>query len=285
MPSDVRQERVTPKIELLTEADIPHNVALAQSVGWKDTESDWLVAYESALVFGVRGGTGLIAQGALGLFGDVGTVAKLVVSQDLQRHGLGQSLLDAILEVAKTKKVKHLGLVATPQGRPLFESRGFVPVGEVVVLMGTPHVPIGHGHAPSLEDLEAAIVLDEQLLHCKRNRMVRARERQATATAGLKGQSGQLKGYALATELGSHALIGPVVAEDEETAQSLIIGLCQELDEAVRIDVPSDHQSFRQWLRNIGLREQGTRVEMHLGQEQLPYRVKERFALATQAWG
>ena len=265
--------------------DIPGNLALCEAAGWKDTEGDWQVVHECALVLGIRGAEGLLGQGVLGLFEGVGTIAKLVVAKDLQRQGLGKQLLDALLEVAKNKQMGTLGLVTPAQGRPLYESRGFMAMGDIVVFMGNPHLPLGHGHVAALEDLDGAIALDERWLNCKRGRMLRARERQAVATAALTSPEGVMKGYAMATQFGSHALIGPVVADNEETAQGLITGLGQELDDAVRIDVPAEQVDFRHWLRSIGLREQGTRLEMGRGEPTLPWRVEQRFALATQAWG
>jgi GNAT superfamily N-acetyltransferase len=283
MPSIKGKEGALPEVEILTDVDISLNVALAHAVGWQDTEGDWKVIHESALVVGVRDGTRLVAQGALGSFGGVGTIAKLVTAPDRQHSGLGRRVLEVLL--TKAKGLATVGLVATPQGRRLFEAQGFVVEGEIVVLMGTPQVPLGHGHASPIEALEEALALDRRLLGCDRSKMLRSREGQALATAGVTGATGTLCGYAMATELGSHAMVGPVIAEDEEGARNLVVGMCRELGDAVRIDVPSDQQSFRQWLRSIGLREQGTRVEMRRGSSPLPYRVRQRYALATQAWG
>jgi len=52
----------------------------------------------------------------------------------------------------------------------------------------------------------------------------------------------------------------------------------------VRLDVPGEHRAFRDWLRGLGLVERGVHLEMARGRV-LPWRVSERFGLATQAWG
>jgi len=285
MSMNVVEKQSKPRVEKLNVADISENVHLAQSVGWQDTESEWQVVYAAATVLGVRNSSGLVAQGALGLFGKAGSIAKMVVAKDLQRTGLGQLILEALFREATKQKIDCLGLVATTQGRSFYEASGFVPTGDVVVFMGTPHIPLGHGHATPLENVEHALELDKRLLGCDRSRMLRAREQGAIATASALATDGKLKGYAMATEFGAHALIGPVIADNFETAQWLIISLCQELEGAVRIDVPSDHADFRHWLRSIGLKEQGTRTEMVRSKGALLWRVPERFALATQAWG
>jgi ribosomal protein S18 acetylase RimI-like enzyme len=269
MPAAVRQGNTQPKVETLTAKDIPGNLALSESAGWKDTEGDWQVVHECAVVLGLRAsaatsGGALIGQGVLGLFENAGTIAKLVVAKELQRQGYGKRLLDALLETAKKKKIGTLGLVTPTPGRSLYESRGFVAMGDIVVFMGNPHLPLGHGHVAALEDMDAAIELDGRWLNCKRGKMLRARERQAVATSAVLAADGSMKGYAIATQFGSHALIGPVIADHLETAQALITGLGQELEDAVRIDVPAEQVGFRHWLRSIGLREQGTRLEMGL---------------------
>lgn len=270
-------------IETLTAKDIASNVALAQTVGWKDAAGDWQVAYETATVLGVRGPNGLLAQGALGTFGNAGTIAKLVVAPTVQRQGLGRRLLEALLQEAEQKELKSVGLVATAVARPLFQQLGFAPAGDIVVLMGSPTVFLGHGHVQALENLKAAQTFDQKRLFCDRAKMLRAREKQALATASVIDERRRMKGYAIATSFGTHAQIGPVVADSDEVAETLVGGLCRELEDAVRIDVPAEQTGFRHWLRGLGLLEQGTRVEMARGSE-LPWRVPARYALATQAW-
>ena len=155
MSAAVRKESPKQKIEPLSAKDIPENLILAQSAGWKDTEGDWQVLYECALVLGIRGDKGLIAQGALGLFESVGGIAKLVVAHASQGQGYGKQLLDALLDAARKKRVETLGLVTQAQSRSLFESRGFVTMGDIVVFMGSPNLPLGHKHVAAIEDIES----------------------------------------------------------------------------------------------------------------------------------
>ena len=41
-------------VETLSEADISRNLALSKSVAWPDTESEWRVIHQAALVLGVK---------------------------------------------------------------------------------------------------------------------------------------------------------------------------------------------------------------------------------------
>lgn len=278
-----------PLIETLTPSDIPDNVALAQAVGWQDVESDWRVLHDAALVLGARRERRLVAQGALGVYGKAGTIAKMVVAPECQRGGLGAALLDALLHEASRQSVTIIGLVATPFGQPLYERRKFVTVGEVVVLTGTParitsDVALTEIGCGPLNDARVAADLNEQWLGCSRAAMLGARFREAAATAMTLSAAGP-RGFAMATAQGPLSLVGPIIAETENDARALTRHLFVNLSGGVRVDVPAEQGAFRTWLRGLGLRELGARSEMALGAARLPWQVPQRFALAAQAWG
>jgi GNAT superfamily N-acetyltransferase len=276
---------IEPAIERLTPETLLDNVALSRSVGWQDTESDWRVLHEAAMVFGVRRAGRLVAQVALGAYGAAGTVAKMVVAPEAQGQRIGARLMDALLAEAERRAMPVLGLVATDQGRPLYERRGFVAAGETVVLVGTPAPPAVTGDAVPLADAATAARVEARWMGCSRAALLGARFREAIATAALVGADGSACAFAMATAQGPVALIGPIVAETEDQARLLIATLFRTAPGPARIDVPAEHAGFRAWLQQLGLREQVRRAEMARGAAQLPWQVAQRFALASQAWG
>jgi GNAT superfamily N-acetyltransferase len=268
-------------IELLSRASILENVRLSQSVGWTATEAEWQVIYDAALVLGIRRQGELVGQGALGLFGGTGTIAKMVVAPSAQRQGVGGRILDALLVEAEQRAFGPIGLVATPFGKPLYESRGFVAVGDVVIAMGTPRID-----APSSDEPETSIVHDaEQVLGL---------ERRFTSGARLAMLSGRLRhscatalsrdGFALATAHEKGTQVAPILARDERSARALARAIFRAVPGPVRLDVPGAQASFRRWLTELGLVEKGVHTEMARGGA-LPWHVPARFCLATQAWG
>jgi GNAT superfamily N-acetyltransferase len=280
---------IEPRIDRLTTETLRDNVALSRSVGWQDTESDWRVLHAAATVFGVRDEGRLVAQVALGVYGGggsgAGTVAKMVVAPEVQGRRIGARLLDALLAEAERGALPVLGLVATTEGRPLYERRGFVACGETVVLTGTPtgfDVPEAAG---PLADADAAARLEQRFMACSRAALLGARFREAIATSALVDADGGVRAFAMATAQGPVALIGPVVAEREDDARVLISSLFARAPGPARIDVPAEHAGFRAWLRQRGFAEQVTRAEMARGAARLPWQVPQRFALASQAWG
>lgn len=273
------------RVERLAIDVIRQNVALAHEVGWPDTEGDWTVIHEGAMVVGAWAEGGLVGQGALGLYGRAGTIAKMIVAPRFQRRGLGAQILQVLLAEAASRSMTTLGLVATPLGRPLYEREGFVPVGDVVGLGGMPGALSPDRSTSSLEHVEPLLAVDQRWLGCSREAMLRARFRAATTRLSIVGRGGELAGYALVTAQGEHSVVGPVVAETEVQARALVRSILCSVAGPVRIDIPGEHVAFQQWLGTLGLREQKRRSEMARGCGSLPWQAPQRFALAAQAWG
>jgi len=265
-------------VEALSVQDLPQNVALSKSVGWPDTEAEWAVIYQAALVLGIRREGALIAQGALGLFESAGSIAKMVVAPSAQKQGLGARVLDELLAEVERRSLRRVGLVATPAGRRLYESRGFTPVGDVAILMGTPSGDGESSDSASIADVEQACAIERRFTGSARSAMLSGRLRDASASAICDG------GFALATSQPNGSRVGPIFAESQEMARNLTRRLLPRLPCPVRFDVPGEQRAFRDWLQGLGLVEKGVHLEMSRGGA-LPWQVPARFGLATQAWG
>jgi GNAT superfamily N-acetyltransferase len=274
---------VSPVIELLTVADVPHDVALSRSVHWPDTEADWRALHAGARVLGIRNSGKLVAHGALGDYGVAATLAKMVVAPDQQRRGLGAKLLDALLAHADERSIP-VGLCATDQGRRLYETRGFVESGRIVIFTGAPvpEAELGLGDVAPL-DVATALELDRRFSGCDRSRMLAARL--ADARAGFVLRAPGEVGFGMVTQQEPFCVVGPIWAETEQGARMLARALLGAARGPFLINVPAQHVGFRSWLSELGLQEQAERSEMARGAPQMPWQCRQRFALATQAWG
>lgn len=269
-------------IELLGAADAPANVALSQRVGWKDAMGDWHTLHAAARVLGVREQGQLIAQGALGDYGAAASLAKMVVAPEFQGRGLGRRLLEELLAPARERGIP-VGLCATDQGRPLYEKAGFLASGELMILFGTPRSALSMPESvESLVDAATAIELEQRFVACDRSRMLRARLGQANAAFCVTGSE---PGFVMASPFEAGSVVGPLFASSDATARRLLEAVFSRVPGAVRIDVPMQHTALRTWLVELGLHEHSLRVEMVSGAARTPWQVRERFALATQAWG
>jgi GNAT acetyltransferase-like protein/acetyltransferase (GNAT) family protein len=203
----------------------------------------------------------------------------MVVAPEAQRRRLGSQLLDELLAEAERQSIGVVGLVATPFGRPLYESRDFSVTGELAVLSGTPELHALSTAALPITDPGLPERLDRRFISCSRAQVLSARFGVAVATACLPNA------YGMATAFEGQALVGPVIAETEGEARQIASALFAAVKRPVRIDVPVEHDGFRAWLRGLGLGELGVRPEMARGSTRLPWQVPERFALIAQAWG
>lgn len=269
------------QVESLDSVDLSQNVTLSRSVGWQDVESDWRVLHAAAEVLGIRHEGRLVAHGALGDYGLAASLAKMVVAPELQRRGLGARLLDHFLALADARRIP-VGLCATEQGRPLYASRGFEVSGELVIAFGRAELPpaVVDPEIVAL-DVERAVEEDRTFSGCDRGRMLRARIAEASAAYALDGRPG----FGIATQHGENALIGPILAANQDDARRLCQALLSRVARPARVDVPLEHVELRRWLVQLGLREMSVRVEMARGAGRLPWQASQRFALATQAWG
>jgi len=270
------------EIERLASTELSQNVALSRSAGWQDSESEWRVLHEAADVRGLRREQRVVAQVAFGDYGTCATIAKMVVAAEAQRQGWGGRLLDGCIAEAEARGIP-LGLCATDQGRPLYESRGFTVSGELMILFGRPDwgTEADDSVVPLL-DAERALEYDLRFSGCDRRRMLRARFREAIASFEAQGEA---RGFGLATAQGENALVGPILAESEQGARALLRAIFKAVDRPLRLDVPLQHVELRRWLVQLGLREMSVRVEMARGAGNVPWQSPQRFALATQAWG
>jgi hypothetical protein len=75
------------------------------------------------------------------------------------------------------------------------------------------------------------------------------------------------------------------LAETEDGARALFSALALQTRGPLRLDVPLERTSFRQWLVTRGLGEMSRRVEMARGAARVPWQTPQRFALSSQAWG
>ena len=67
----------------------------------------------------------LAASGRLGLVGDVAIYDRIRVQDAHQRRGLGRALMAALGEAANRAGASRWVLVATPEGRALYETLGW----------------------------------------------------------------------------------------------------------------------------------------------------------------
>jgi GNAT superfamily N-acetyltransferase len=297
-------------IRRLDMSDLPRWIALAHAVDWywEEAQTAWYAA--SGAVWGLWQQDALLAT--VGLYGEgpsLRWLGVLIVHPSWQRRGLGERMVHHALTFAPGA----VGLVATRQGQPLYEKLGFVEVGTVVRMQylathgeAAPPLPTAWAgealvlHTPADAEVRplsapdpALVRYDEAVTGLRREGMYRAllgtdlpgRRWGVIAT----DRNGDVLGLGWAFRRTDTIVIGPVLAENEETAAQLIWALSTSSAAmgALRwtMDVPSEQAAFLTRLTEHGWLTTQTSAVMLRDAEHLPGDRALLFALAAPALG
>jgi GNAT superfamily N-acetyltransferase len=204
-------------VRLLNAADIPAAVQLSAEAGWNQTCEDWQLlvdlAPEGCLATEVNGE--LAATTTLFCYGQrLAWIGMVLTKVSYRGRGLARCLLTEALHQADRKGVETVKLDATEQGHPLYEKLGFR--SEQVVERwsrpgptGTPEAAAGAPRSRewNASDTDAFGVDRSQLL----DKLAERNPPFSVARSYLFTRPGRQTAY-----------LGPCVADDLETARTLV---------------------------------------------------------------
>lgn len=157
--------------------------------------------------------------------GALAWVGGMVVDPTVRRRGVARALLHACLDHASARRTQVIGLDATEEGRPLYASTGFAPVAATRRWMAertqTPRPSRSVAVYPaSVAELAEIGAFDRPRFGANRGPWV-ANVLQTfphRAFVAYRRAGGTLAGYVL----GQDRFVGPLVADDAETASVLL---------------------------------------------------------------
>ena len=264
--------------------DLEECVALTQEVKWPHRLADWqlmlqlgegVVAEQQGRVVGTtlywRWGT---QRAAIGL---------VIVASKLRGQGIGRALLQHTL---RQLAGWQLQLHATEAGAPLYRRAGFVEAGSVIqyqtaALAASPSAALPH--EAQLGDLPALAQLDYRANGFRRLTLLRQLFQHGARIILLQHQAKPL-GFAVTRRFGHGYVIGPVIAPDRQTAQTLITQAMQPLaGRFVRIDSYAS-AGLGPWLQSLGLAPVDAPLRMVHGSDWRPQGMTA-WSLMSQAMG
>ncbi|WP_285671841.1 GNAT family N-acetyltransferase [Paralimibaculum aggregatum] len=276
--ADFRPEHLPGALRLVAEARWPHR---AEDLAFFLRLSRGIVALDGGQVVG----TTLLTR-----FGPVAVMSMIVVDARLRGRGIGRRMMEQVMAGAA---VAELRLVATEEGRPLYEKLGFAVTGEIVQHQGIaapqaadlPSGDVSWVDGAEREALLPAIAaLDAEAAQADRASLV-----SALAGAGriaVLRRRGAPAGYLALRAFGRGDVAGPVVAPDRPGAEALLsaaLAACE--GRFLRIDTPAE-TGLGDWLAARGLAHAGGGLAMRRGAPALPApQTHHLFALAAQALG
>lgn len=276
-------------IDRVRQTDIPDVVRLSARIGWDYSEEEMEVVLRSGHFFAHRGPGGkVVSTAAIFPYSTLASLGVVMVDPDYRRRGLATRLVDACISAVPDRPIL---LVATEEGKPLYEKLGFKTVGTLDKLVAKRYTGglqrMTHQqtvHPASEKDIEEIIDLDEKAFGARRERLLRLRIKQAAFGAVLRNRTGKAVGFALGVPGPELMVIDPVVAPDEEAAALLIDRIAGWAPGPMRIDIPSQHQRLADFLTRCGFETVRKPPVMMRNGSALPPR-EHLFAVASQAFG
>ena len=254
------------RVRRLGPGDLTSCMALSVDRGWLPEKRKWSLLLEATEAFGVDAPDGGLAGAVvLARYGERhASVGMMLVAARYGGRGLGRALMTHLLDAAGDATIT---LFATEMGRPLYERLGFKPVRRSVAFTGTFRVSLGDRGLPAATrpatdaDLPAILEIDQAAFGADRSGIVRRLPSFAdtillsrtTRGAVIPEPSAGPTGYAAVWWNGQTAVIGPVIAPDDETARRLITDLAADLRGPVRLDLDPDRPELPAWAQACGL--------------------------------
>lgn len=280
--------------------DLRRCADLSEDRGWLREEHKWRLLLAAGSGYGVDApdGRGLAAACVVTRYGEshagpeLAAIGMVLVADRFARQGLGRRLMTHVCD--GVLKGVPLTLHATPYGRPLYEELGFETTGRAEMLRGA----FRHETAPATsgtsrirpataEDLPRILRLDAEVFGTDRTHMITRLPAFADRLVVAEDHSadGTLTGYAAAWPNMDTHVIGPLIAHDTATAQSLVTALATGTDRELRTDVDVRHEELLAWLKDRGLASVAFNAVMTRDIPDLPGDWTRRWAPLTVAAG
>ncbi|MDT9695594.1 GNAT family N-acetyltransferase [Streptomyces sp. P17] len=278
-------------IRRLTLRDLAACADLSENRGWPREEHKWGLLLTAGKGYGIDDPEGgLITACVVTEYGpherpDLAAIGMVLVAERHARKGIGRHLMRRVVSDLGTTP---LTLHATPNGRPLYEELGFKATGRAEMLRGhfTPRGPEPEvaTRAATAEDLTAILRLDEEVFGSDRTPVI-TRLPAFADQLRVAEEDGRITGYAAAWPNMETHVVGPLIARDARTAQSLIASLAARTDRPLRTDIDVRHEELLAWAKERGLVSVAFNAVMTYGISELPGDWQRRFAPLTVAAG
>ncbi len=260
----------------LAAAELADAQALVREAGWNQVAADWETFRALGTVFAARASGRVVATAAILPYGTFAWVSMVLVESEQRRHGLGTKLLKRCLATLSEQGRVPL-LDATPAGRPLYRSLGFVETWGYHRLARTSAAPMredasntnGITVRPIADaDWAALCAIDAAAFGADRSALLgRLRGRLPPAEL-VAERNGRVAGFMLGRNGRSASQIGPLIADDEDVAHALLAHALPAIDGPIYIDFADRKTRLRRWLGEHGFSEQRPLTRMLLGRSQ-----------------
>ncbi|HDR4419420.1 TPA: GNAT family N-acetyltransferase [Bacillus cereus] len=279
-------------VERLREAKIEDIVALSSYIGWDYNREEIETIFDSGIVYGVwNKRKELIASAAIILYGEkLASIGMVIVHPDYKGSGIGKAITNACMESVSNQT--PIMLIATDEGKPLYEKLGFRAVSHVSKYICNSYNVNDYciGNEDNIMnyeecDLEEIIKIDEYAFGTNREEFLTKRMMQSEQRIVVKDKEQNVLGYGLGIQTPENKIIGPIVAKNDETAMRIVHHLARDHNGKLRIDVPKGKNNFMKELEVAGFQKVNTPPIMMRNSDQFLKRNGELYSIAAQIFG
>lgn len=266
---------------------------LVRESGWNQIDADWRVFLELGQVHAVRNSEKRVVATAATLphDGKFAWISMVLVNASYRRQGLATRLLRRCID-----DLTEAGLVpvldATPDGREVYRALGFqdvwgyhrmalraFPAMSVMPVRGIEVHPIDDRIWPALCTYDAAA------FGARRGAML-ARLRGRLPQAELYAmRGGKITGLLLGRDGRSANQLGPLIADDQETAKALLQRALSAVEAPIYLDFADDKRSLRRWLEAAGFADVRALTRMLLDTDKRFDDAQRTYAVAGPEFG
>ncbi|UOK47920.1 GNAT family N-acetyltransferase [Bacillus tropicus] len=280
------------RVERLREEQIGDIVSLSSYIGWDYNREEIETIFNAGIVYGVwNEREELIASAAIILYGEkLASIGMVIVHPDYKGRGIGKAITNSCIKSVSAHT--PIMLIATDEGKPLYEKLGFRAVSYVSKYIcnsydANDYCVRNEDYMMNYKegDLERIIKIDEYAFGTNRKQFLKKRIMQSDQCVVVKDIKENVIGYGISIQTPENKIIGPVVAKNDEMAMRIVHDLAKGHNDKLRIDVLEGKKGFMKVLEITGFKKVNTPPIMMKNSGQLLKRNNELYSIAAQIFG
>jgi GNAT superfamily N-acetyltransferase len=243
----------------LADADLPAAEALVREAGWNQVIADWEIFRALGTVHTARDGGRVVATAATLPYGNFAWISMVLVLPEYRRGGLGTRLLERCVKALDSEGRVPV-LDATPAGRPIYQAMGFEDCWGYHRLAGqgtqrsATVAPDAAARVRPIADADwsALSAYDAAAFGADRSALLQRLRGRLPAAELIAERNGRIAGFMLGRNGRSASQVGPLIAEDDDTAHLLLARALSAIEGPVYLDFADTKIEIRAWLTQCG---------------------------------
>lgn len=275
--------------------DLDDLVALTDEIEWYFPRKYWKLLLATGWAFGLFSTEKeLVATTTIFDYGEnLSFLGVVVVRAKFRGQRLASLMMDKV-EQHLEKPSTPIVLIATPEGKPVYESRGYQIIGDCIKLMGgknetpTEYPVMGEYHFKPLKNINEDDLarFDFEVFGADRSHVLAGLLAGKTkSVAMLDADTDRMAGYGFTMKRKGVLVVGPVVADQLSHAVAIVKILTYGWNGPIRIDILSHQSQFHEELLSLGFEVEAISPVMQLGEGDGYVSRPQSYSLASQALG